>query len=57
MTEKWVTIREYAEHKNKSVPQIYYDIRFGKIPKEDYKIEEYDFVMRRKKMLIKICQK
>ena len=52
--EKWLTIREYAEKVGKSVPQIYYDIRLGKIKKENCKSEEYDFVMKRTKMLIKV---
>lgn len=52
--QKWITIREYADKVGRSVPQVYLDIRFGKIPKENWKNDEYDYHMKRNRMMIKI---
>jgi len=38
--EKWLTVQEYAKVIGKSVPQVYYDIRFEKIPKDRIRIED-----------------
>lgn len=53
MNIRWVSIKEYAKKVNKSVPQVYLDVRHGKIKNKIRKVP-YQFVMKRTKTEILI---